>query len=63
VEVKIRTLVAQGLRHLDTAVLEPEAARRLRTLLRSATGAPATAASEAVPASLILTATDEEATR
>lgn len=63
VEEKIRRLVAQGLRHLDTAVLEPEPARQLRALLHSATGAPGTAASEAVPVSLILAAGDEEAGR
>lgn len=40
VEGRIRRLTAQGLRHLDTAMLEPGPARRLETLLRSATGMP-----------------------
>lgn len=62
VEEKIRRLVAQGLRHLDTAALEPEPTRQLRTLMRSASGVPDTAASEVVPVSLIL-ATGEGAGR
>ncbi|MGV9275466.1 polyprenyl synthetase family protein [Streptomyces griseosporeus] len=40
VETKIERLVAQGLRHFDGALLEPEAARTLRRLLRAAGGAP-----------------------
>ncbi|MFF1305996.1 polyprenyl synthetase family protein [Streptomyces sp. NPDC058307] len=52
VEEKIRGLVAQGLRHLDAASLEPGPARRLRGLLRSAGGVADTAASEVVPLSL-----------
>jgi geranylgeranyl diphosphate synthase type I len=54
VEEKIRRLVAQGLRHLDTAALEPEPTRQLRMMLRSASGVAGTAASEVVPLSLIL---------
>ncbi|WP_280853539.1 MULTISPECIES: polyprenyl synthetase family protein [unclassified Streptomyces] len=62
VEEKIRRLVAQGLRHLDTAALEPEPTRQLRTLMRAASGVADTAASEVVPVSLIL-ATGEGAGR
>ncbi|OIK29249.1 geranylgeranyl pyrophosphate synthase [Streptomyces malaysiense] len=60
---KIRGLTAQGLRHLDTAPLEPLAAARLRTLLRRAAGAPDGAAGEAVPLSLIPATKDEGAGR
>jgi geranylgeranyl diphosphate synthase type I len=56
VEEKIRRLVAQGLRHLDTAPLEPEPTRQLRTLMRSASGAAGAGASEVVPVSLTLAA-------
>lgn len=38
VESKIGRLVAQGLRHLDSAVLEPHGRSRLHALLRSAAG-------------------------
>ncbi|MFJ6391081.1 polyprenyl synthetase family protein [Streptomyces sp. NPDC091972] len=62
VEEKIRRLVGQGLRHLDTAPLEPEPTGQLRTLMRSASGVTGTAASEPVPVSLIL-ATGEGAGR
>ncbi|MFG2311532.1 polyprenyl synthetase family protein [Streptomyces sp. NPDC048566] len=40
VEAKIDRLVAQGMRHLDGAVLEPEGRRRLRGLLRAAAAPP-----------------------
>ncbi|MGW1727995.1 polyprenyl synthetase family protein [Streptomyces sp. NPDC002306] len=40
VEAKIERLVAQGMRHLDTAELEPEGRRRLRELLHSTTAPP-----------------------
>ncbi|MFD7300466.1 polyprenyl synthetase family protein [Streptomyces pharetrae] len=40
VEAKIARLVAQGLRHVDRACLEPESGRRLRSLLRSVAGEP-----------------------
>ncbi|WP_371667290.1 polyprenyl synthetase family protein [Streptomyces sp. NBC_00289] len=40
VEGKIDRLVAQGMRHLDTAVLEPDGRRRLRELLHATAGAP-----------------------
>ncbi|MDH6456000.1 polyprenyl synthetase family protein [Streptomyces sp. NPDC008196] len=63
VEEKIGRLVAQGLRHLDTAVLEPEATRQLQVLMRSASGVPDTVAREVVPLSVILTAEDEGAGR
>ncbi|WP_254076301.1 polyprenyl synthetase family protein [Streptomyces sp. P3] len=38
VEAKIDRLVAQGMRHLDSAVLEPQARRRLRRLLHASAG-------------------------
>ncbi|MFF7069653.1 polyprenyl synthetase family protein [Streptomyces pseudovenezuelae] len=59
VEEKIRGLVAQGLRHLDTAALEPEPTRQLRILLRSASGV----ACDAAPASLVVPTADEGAGR
>jgi geranylgeranyl diphosphate synthase type I len=62
VEEKIRGLVAQGLRHLDTAALEPGPARRLQGLLRSAGGVPGTTASGLVALPLV-PATGEEAGR
>ncbi|MET7689150.1 polyprenyl synthetase family protein [Streptomyces sp. NPDC005483] len=62
VEGKIRRLVAQGLRHLDTAALEPEPTRQLRMLMRAASGVLDGAASEVVPLSLTL-ATGEGAGR
>ncbi|WP_053846257.1 polyprenyl synthetase family protein [Streptomyces sp. NRRL B-24085] len=62
VEEKIRRLVGQGLRHLDSAPLEPAPTRQLRTLMRSASGVTATAASGPVPVSLTL-ATGEGASR
>ncbi|MFI1510818.1 polyprenyl synthetase family protein [Streptomyces sp. NPDC020597] len=44
-EAKIDRLVAQGMRHLDSAVLEPQARRRLRQLLHASAGTtPAPAA-------------------
>ncbi|MGW1560435.1 polyprenyl synthetase family protein [Streptomyces sp. NPDC002144] len=63
VEVKIHRLVAQGLRHLDGAVLEPRALDHLQGLLRSAAGVPATSVvdvltSGTVTGSPILTAQD-----
>ncbi|MFF4055367.1 polyprenyl synthetase family protein [Streptomyces sp. NPDC001668] len=63
VEGKIGRLVAQGLRHLDTAVLEPEATRRLQLLMRSASGVADTVASDVVPLSLQLATGDEGAGR
>ncbi|MGW0330739.1 polyprenyl synthetase family protein [Streptomyces sp. NPDC003011] len=68
VQSKIDRLVAQGLRHLDAATLDPHGRQRLRALLRSAAGAPAADAGGAtangvVPVSLLLTASDQEAPR
>ncbi|MFE6992745.1 polyprenyl synthetase family protein [Streptomyces pharetrae] len=40
VEARIARLVAQGLRHVDRARLEPESGLRLRSLLRSVAGEP-----------------------
>ncbi|MFD9007034.1 polyprenyl synthetase family protein [Streptomyces sp. NPDC059582] len=40
VEARIDRLVARGMRHLDTAELEPDGRRRLRELLYSAAGPP-----------------------
>jgi geranylgeranyl diphosphate synthase type I len=54
VEKKIGRLVAQGLRHLDTAALEAEPVRQLRILLRAASGVAGTADSGVVPLSLVL---------
>lgn len=58
VEEKIRRLTAQGLRHLNSAVLEPEPASRLEAMLRSATGVPGSTASDVVDVSSRLTARD-----
>ncbi|MBK3641408.1 polyprenyl synthetase family protein [Streptomyces sp. MBT33] len=68
VEAKIDRLVAQGLRHLDGALLAPHAGNRLRALLRSAAGTPPpetpdAAPDDVVPVSLSLTTTDEGARR
>jgi geranylgeranyl diphosphate synthase, type I len=59
VEEKIHRLVVQGLRHLDTAALEPEPTRQLRILLRSASGV----ASDAAPVSRAVATADEGAGR
>lgn len=58
VEEKIRRLTAQGLRHLNSAVLEPEPASRLEAMLRSATGVPGSTASDVVDVSSRLAARD-----
>ncbi|EGX58511.1 geranylgeranyl pyrophosphate synthase [Streptomyces zinciresistens K42] len=66
VEAKIHRLVGQGLRHLDTPVLDPRAVEHLRTLLRGAAGAPPDgggAADAPAPLPLLLTVTDEGAAR
>jgi geranylgeranyl diphosphate synthase type I len=59
VEEKIRRLTAQGLRHLHSAVLEPEPASRLETMLRSATGVTVGTASDVVDVSSRLAAGSE----
>ncbi|MFD6415726.1 polyprenyl synthetase family protein [Streptomyces sp. NPDC060194] len=50
VETKIDRLVAQSMRHLTAAAVEPAAARRLRALLRAVAGAPAESGGEAATA-------------
>jgi geranylgeranyl diphosphate synthase, type I len=48
VEARIERLVAQGMRHLESAALEPEGRRRLRELLHATAGTtPATSSSAA----------------
>jgi geranylgeranyl diphosphate synthase type I len=59
VESKISRLVAQGLRHLDTAVLEPHGRDQLHALLRSAAGENGGGPGEAVTSSLRPAAADE----
>ncbi|MFF0015685.1 polyprenyl synthetase family protein [Streptomyces sp. NPDC005374] len=64
VESKIGRLVAQGLRHLDSAVLEPHGRSRLRSLLRSAAGEGDDGGpGEVVPSPLRSAAMDEGARR
>ncbi|MDR6975996.1 geranylgeranyl diphosphate synthase type I [Streptomyces sp. 3330] len=72
VETRIDRLVAQGMRHLGSAVLEPVGRRRLRELLHSAAGAPPPAparggdahgATDGLPLSLLITAAREGAAR
>ncbi|MER5410965.1 polyprenyl synthetase family protein [Streptomyces sp. NPDC002769] len=67
VEVKIDRLVALGIRHLDTAALQPDGRRRLRELLRSAAAPTPSRSSGAeedvVPVSRLLTAGAERAPR
>ncbi|WP_324789565.1 polyprenyl synthetase family protein [Streptomyces sp. H51] len=61
VEVKIGRLVAQGLRHLDAAPLEPHAGQRLTALLRSAAAPPPTGSPDAGDAGDAAGATDPAA--
>ncbi|MFH9553033.1 polyprenyl synthetase family protein [Streptomyces sp. NPDC017435] len=78
VEARIERLAAQGMHHLDTAVLETDGRERLRALLHSAAGAPPEGrlsrgsprieeglsdAGNGSPGSLLLTAGAEGATR
>lgn len=67
VEAKIDRLIALGIRHLDTAALQPDGRRRLRELLHS-TAAPTPSGSsgveeDVVPESRLLTAGSERAPR
>lgn len=72
VEAKIGRLVAQGMRHLDSAVFEPDGFHSLRALLRSAAaplparrpGSPGSPGSrDDACADLLISAGPEEATR
>ncbi|KAB1976674.1 polyprenyl synthetase family protein [Streptomyces triticiradicis] len=71
VEAKIDRLVAQGIRHFDSVLLEPEGGRRLRALLLHAAGAPhvpspssyPSEAEDGLPVPLLLTAAGEGRTR
>ncbi|MEU5633079.1 polyprenyl synthetase family protein [Streptomyces rishiriensis] len=69
VEAKIDRLVAQGMRHLDSAALEPRGRRRLRELLHAAAGTVAfpapgpCGADHGMPVSALLTVGTEGAAR